>query len=181
MQTGFGTKWKCNLQACVSRESPFLQEKKFKQPHGNTLISALTIRGDGCCRSWEPGNLVLNFKYVQCQEILGVVECRLQLCTIRAAESGGEPGQRSCWADWYLHQSHSTIFHLRPGFEKPALAGVYLLVMTYKSSLKVATSIVWFSVSARGWRMELLPPSSLQPSLAPASPPPNLGIQIAPG
>lgn len=145
MQTAFGAKWKCNLQACVSRESPFLQEKKFKQPHGNTLISALTIRGDGCCRSWEPGNLVLNFKYVQCQEILGDVECLMQPCTISAAESGGEPEQSSYWADWYLHWSHSKIFKLRAGFERPALSAVYLFVMRYKTSLEVATfSRVWF-------------------------------------
>ena len=149
MQTAFGAKWKCNFQACVSRESPFLQEKKFKQPHGNTLISALTIRGDGCCRSWEPGNLVLNFKYVRCQEILGDVECLVQPCTISTAESGGEPEQSSYWADWYLHWSHSTIFKLRAGFEKPALTAVYLWVMRYKMSLEVATfSAVWFWQSA---------------------------------
>lgn len=51
VQTTLGAKWKCNLQAYVNRESPFLQEKKSKQPHGNTLISALAIRGDGCCRA----------------------------------------------------------------------------------------------------------------------------------
>lgn len=179
MQTAFGAKWKCNLQACVSRESPFLQEEEFKQPHGNTLISALTIRGDGCCRSREPGNWVLNFKYVQRQEIWGDVERLTQPCTISAAGSGEEPEQSSSGADWYLHWSHSTIFKRRAGFEKTALSAVYLLVMRYQTSLEVATfSVVWFGWSATcvcqelgGKRMELMhvpvPPSSGQPSLPP--------------
>lgn len=149
---------------CQQRKS-FPTGEEIQAATWKYFNSALTIRGDGCCRAWESGNLVLNFKFMQRQEILGDVESVMQHGRVRKGTGA------KLLLSWSIHSSEPLqTFNVRArsGNLLPLL---FIYVMRHTPSLRAVTLSACFWAPGCSWCPYPCQPhaSALLPSLPPMS------------